>query len=105
MIYHTVTFSDFIQAFHDMGRGNQFSYSGLELIYEWLDSMGQDVFLDVIAICCDFEEVDINEYFESVFDADCVDDEEDKKELIQSYLEYNTIFVGFTDNTVVFCEF
>lgn len=109
MIYQTVTFSDFVDEFVAMNRASQFTYEGLELIYDWLDNMGQDVELDVIAICCDYVEEYIDDYFETEFDDDCIaevgDDMEKKKELIQEYIENHTFLIGFTEETVVFCEF
>jgi hypothetical protein len=55
-----VTESIFINAFDAMGRGNQFSYSGLRTLFHYLDDMGSDpaIELDVIALCCEFAEFD-----------------------------------------------
>ena len=57
----------FRQAFIDMGRQNQFSYDGinnlLEYFEEYEDSTGEQIELDVIAICCDFTEYeDLKEF-------------------------------------------
>lgn len=57
------SFSLFRDAFHSMGRSNQFSESGLEAIFEYLDSMGEDIELDVIGICCEFSEYESLEDF------------------------------------------
>jgi hypothetical protein len=52
----------FRDAFHKMGRGEQFSYDGLTALYDYLeqyeDDTGQEIELDVIALCCDFTEYD-----------------------------------------------
>jgi len=57
----------FRQAFIDMGRQNQFSYDGinnlLKYFEEYEDSTGEQIELDVIAICCDFTEYeDLKEF-------------------------------------------
>jgi len=52
----------FRDACHKMGRGEQFSYAGLSALYDYLeqyeDDTGQEIELDVIALCCDFTEYD-----------------------------------------------
>jgi hypothetical protein len=55
-----VTRSIFIDSFHNIDRGNQFSYQGLCALFEYLDDMGSDpsIELDVIALCCEFTEFD-----------------------------------------------
>ncbi len=54
--------SEFRTAFHRMGRGEQFSYDGLTALYDYLeqyeDDTGEEIELDVIALCCDYAEYD-----------------------------------------------
>lgn len=56
----TVTVADFRQAFKTQGRGDQFSYEGLDALFDYLEDcerdLGEEVELDVVAICCDFSE-------------------------------------------------
>jgi len=56
----TITKSEFTTAFHKMGRGNNFTYEGLSALYDYLedyeDSTGEQIELDVIAICCEYSE-------------------------------------------------
>lgn len=58
----TITKYSFQDAFHKMGRGNQFSYEGLLALFDWFeeyeDSAGSQIELDVIAICCEYSEYD-----------------------------------------------
>ena len=63
----TVDLSCFRQAFHDMDRDNNFSYEGLEALFDSLEedeeSTGEESELDVIALCCEYTEYeDIEEY-------------------------------------------
>ena len=62
-----VTQSDFHDRFKAMGRESQFSYKAKNALSDWLeeyeDSTGEQVELDVIALCCDFSEMDnLNDY-------------------------------------------
>jgi hypothetical protein len=58
----TVYKSDFIEAFQDV-RPDQFSHAGLSALYDFFEECGQDIELDVIAICCEFTEYnDIQEF-------------------------------------------
>ena len=56
----TVTFTDFTDAFRNMGRKDQFSYNGLKALYDYLEElendMNEEIELDVIAFCCEYTE-------------------------------------------------
>jgi hypothetical protein len=57
---------DFERAFKNFERDN-FSYDGLKALFEYLeeyeDSTGEEVELDVIALCCEYAEYDsLSEY-------------------------------------------
>jgi hypothetical protein len=56
----TVSKYDFERAFADAGRKDQFSYEGLAVLFDYLEeleaSTGQELELDVIALCCDYYE-------------------------------------------------
>ena len=65
----TITKYSFQDAFHKMGRGEQFSYEGLLALFDWFeeyeDSAGSQIELDVIAICCDFSEYENLQEFQN----------------------------------------
>lgn len=65
----TLSINEFREEFGDYGRGDQFSYEGLEALYEELmefeEASGEEMELDVIAICCEFTEYDDIEEFRS----------------------------------------
>ena len=65
----TINEYDFTTAFHKMGRGNQFSHDGLIALYDYLemlgDDLGQEIELDVIALCCEYAEYDNLEEFQA----------------------------------------
>lgn len=59
-MYTTLTSYDFINAFGAYGRGTQFSYDGLDKLFDYLEELEQDtgidIELDVIGLCCDYTE-------------------------------------------------
>ena len=58
----SVNMYQFERAFKNMDRGEQFSYDGLKALYEYLvdyeEDTGEEVELDVIALCCEYAEYD-----------------------------------------------
>jgi len=65
----SVNFYNFQQAFKDMGRDDNFSYAGLKALYNYLadyeEETGEEIELDVIALCCDFSEYESLEDFQA----------------------------------------
>ena len=62
----SVNMYDFERAFKNFERDN-FSYDGLKALFEYLEDYeedtGEEIELDVIALCCDYMEYDsLNEY-------------------------------------------
>ena len=51
---------DFERAFVLAGRKDQFSYDGLRALFDYLeeyeDGTGEEIELDVVALCCDYSE-------------------------------------------------
>jgi len=95
-----VTEYDFERAFAEMGRNDQFSYEGLKALYEWFEEYeegtGEEIELDVIAICCDFSEYETAreaalEYgFDPELEDDEDDDEDDREEKALDWLKDRT---------------
>jgi hypothetical protein len=102
----TVSLYDFRDAFHKMGRGEQFTYEGLEVIFDYLEACDEEMELDVIAICCDYSE-DTPENIASYYDIDISEAEGDADEvceIVRSYLEHHSVVLGETNSTIVFAE-
>jgi hypothetical protein len=57
MITKTIYKSGFIHEFEKV-RPDNFTTAGLEALYEYLDELGEDIELDVTALCCEFSEYD-----------------------------------------------
>ena len=86
----TLNSSDFHREFEAYGRADQFSYQGLDALFEYLeefeDSTGEEMDLDVIGLCCDFTEYDTaQEAAEQTVDMDTHDVDDDTTE--EEYVE------------------
>ena len=104
----TLSVYDFRDAFHKAGRGNQFSYDALGIIFDYLEEMesgsGEEYELDVIALCCELSESTPDE----VIQAYGLDIEDDGNELnnVLDYLHDETTVLGVTDNgSIVYVQF
>mgnify|MGYP003627939915 CR=1 FL=1 len=68
-MYSIINKYDFTRAFEIMGRSDQFSFHGLQALYEWLEEVYEDdngVELDVVALCCEWTQYkSIEEYNEA----------------------------------------
>jgi hypothetical protein len=106
MIIQTIsTAGQFRDAFARIGRKDQFSYEALGLLFDYLDECGENVELDVVAICCEYSEMNADEVRECYrIDDECyrIDDDTD----VEEYLNEHTLIVGKTDaGAYVFAQF
>jgi hypothetical protein len=106
----TVSRYDFERAFVDANRKENFSYEALGLLFDYFEDYeeqtGQEIELDVIAICCEYTEDTpegiANNYWS--FD-DLTQDEEELRDQVREYLEANTSIVGETATGFVYLAF
>jgi len=75
-----VNFSKFCDMFVVCGRNDNFSYEGKRALFDYLEQYsedtGEDIGLDIIALCCEYQEFgDISEYNEQ-YDTEYEDMEE-----------------------------
>lgn len=94
----TINLYQFRDAFNKMDRGNQFSYEGLEILFDWFEDLeqmeGQEIELDVIAICCDYSEASVKEIIDAYsIDLDGVKPDE-VDEFVLDYLNDRTVVLG-----------
>ena len=56
----TVYYNDFNQAFRNHGRQDNFTSDGLQALFDYIEELeqdtGEEVELDVIALCCEYAE-------------------------------------------------
>jgi hypothetical protein len=105
----TLSRYDFERAFVDYGRKDQFSFEALGLLFDYLEeyeeSTGEEIELDVIALCCEYSE----DCHDDIISNHRIDvegmDEEEKIEAVREYLEENTQLVGETASGFVYACF
>lgn len=96
-IVKTFDLQDFIGEFRAYGRKQDFSDQALEIIFDYLNDLGEVVEIDVIAICCEYTEQSCADLLE--FNSEWVDtsddmDNEELAEVARDYLNENTFIVG-----------
>jgi len=102
----TVSVYDFHQAFKEL-RPTNFTYAGLNILYDYFEEYerdtGEELEMDVIAICCDFTE-DTWQNIASSYDIDLTDAElgGEKYEIVKTYLEDQGALVGEVDGGFVY---
>lgn len=111
----TVSRYDFERAFADAGRKDQFSYEGLKALFDYLEDYeeqtGEEIELDVIALCCDYNEDTVSDiarnYSIDLSDLDVEDDDYEEQciEAVRDYLNENTTLVGETSTGFVYACF
>jgi len=107
----------FEAAFREARCGDQFSWEGFKVLFDYLEecseSTGKPVELDVIALCCEYEESSIQEIIDSCgsnidlldWDGEPLQDEEEIKEKVEEYLNKNTSVCGETADGFVYACF
>lgn len=110
----TVNFYDFQHEFYRCGRGEQFSYQGLHTLYDYLiqyeDDTGEELELDVIALCCEYAEMTMQEIFDAYPEVlDLIDMDRPREStysIVVDYLNDNGSYCGDTSQgTFVFQQF
>lgn len=104
-----VSFSEFSDSFRDI-RPDNFSYQALRILFSYFeqyeDETGEEIELDVIAICCDFSE----DSFENIADQYGIEldeemDEDYQKQQVIEHLEGEGAYVGDSINGIVYRNF
>jgi hypothetical protein len=106
----TVSRYDFERAFVDADRKENFSYEGLNALFDYLESYeeetGQEIELDVIALCCDYTEDTVKGIAEA-YGLELPEDEteEEHRQAVFDYLTDHTSVVGDTADGFVYLSF
>jgi len=101
---------DFRDAFHKAGRGEQFSYEGLGILFYHLEeieeSCGEEYELDVIGLCCDFAESDWQTIAADYsIEIDETENEEEQEAAVLDYLADQDVLIGNTKGAIVYRQF
>lgn len=102
-IVKTVDLNDFRQEFRDCGRTENFSYHGLEVLFDYLEELSEDIGepieLCVIALCCEYSEGTPEEIAEA-YSID-LPDSEAVMNAVLDFLYNNTSVCGVTDSGTI----
>tara|TARA_R110000782_G_scaffold155275_1_gene247534 strand:+ start:517 stop:846 length:330 start_codon:yes stop_codon:yes gene_type:complete len=105
-----VYFNDFRDAFMS-ARPDNFSRNGLRVLFDYLEDLeadtGEDMELDVIAICCDFSENTWQAIAQDYgFDTDPAASDEDNQETVADCLSNEGCYLGESDDgSIVYRNF
>jgi hypothetical protein len=102
----------FQEAFRRAGREDQFSYEGLEVLFDYLDELSEDtgetIKLDPVALCCEYYESSIQELSNN-YNIDLSEVGEDAPDSIidavREYLEDNTSVCGQVSDGFIYAAF
>ena len=102
--------NDFVNAFERYNRMDNFSREGLEVLFDYLEEVSGDdnLELDVVALCCEYNEGTIQEIIKD-YNIDLSDADEDDPssiiEVVREYLQDNTSVCGETADGFVYACF
>lgn len=101
---------DFVEAFTHSSRKDQFSQEALCAIFDYLEGYsedtGDDVQLNIIAICCEWAEDTWQGIAVSCgIDLSCCVDDDERKGEVEDYLCRNTQYVEVDDGVFVYIQF
>lgn len=113
-MYTTINFCNFADAFRSV-RPDNFSYEGLTALFEYLEQLeegtGEDIELDVIGLCSEYEELDIETIvgdetgclMEPITAGDIPKDKEERRKFVVEYLRNRTevIEIPKTDRVII----
>jgi hypothetical protein len=104
----TVNLHQFRDAFYKIGRGNQFSYQGLEVLFNALEAyeegLSEELELDPIAVCCDFYEISFEDFAKehNLDQEDMEDLEDDPMDYVQHNLpDTSENIIGATSHSFI----
>ena len=95
-MYISIDINRFRDAFRKMGREDQFTYNGLEVLFDGLEQYEADadekMELDVISLCCNFSEMTAEE-IKNNYQLE-IDEEEDFEKQVDDFISDNTWVLG-----------
>jgi len=96
MIYERYDYSMFERRFRDYGRLGQFP-KGLRALFDYFESLsediGEDIKIDVIALCCEYTESTISEALKC-YDLKSIEE-----------LRYETTVIDVDDDTIIYANY
>ena len=106
-----VNFNSFVQSFADYGREDNFSREGLGYLFKYLEGYeedtGEQLYLDVIALCCEHSEYARSEYVIAAYSHNQEFADVDPKDLeaLRELLEGHTTVICCKDDCIIIKDF
>jgi hypothetical protein len=101
-MYREVSFGNFVDAFRDMGRGDNFTYAGKLALFEYLEQYEEDsdtrIQLDVVALCSEYTEYSNLEEISYTYTD--IQDLENEKEMME-WLQDHTQVIEFDGGIII----
>ena len=106
----SINLYDFERAFAGHDRQDQFSYEGKRALFDYLEQYeedcGEEIELDVIALCCDYAEYDSAtdcacEFFDFEIDHEAVQWDDEAQEIALKYLRDRTQVIEFDGGIII----
>ena len=107
----TVNQSEFIDAFHRYDRYVQFGYDALVSLFDYMEQLeedcGEEMELDVIALCCEWSEYETVQEAASAYGWEAPErgDDESGDEMALDWLEGKTQVIALDEGGVVMLDF
>lgn len=99
----TIGFCQFTDAFRDHGRQDQFTYEAKKVLFDYYgqleEDIGEEIKLDVIAICCEWSEYETQELINAY------GDEGQNISEVENYCEDNTIIIKLDNGSYLIQQF
>ena len=98
---------DFLDAFRAYGREDQFTRAGLIALFDYLEELesgcGEEIELDVIALCCDYSEYPtaLEAAKEYGYEVDAAFTEEETEDDALAWLNEQTSVIEFNGGVIV----
>ena len=106
----SITFSQFVDAFREAGRYDQFGYQALRVLFDSLEQTeeecGIQIELDVIGLCCEYAVAQWQDIADDYrIDLDGCEDDDEKEAAVMDYLNDNTFVCGTCVDGIVYAQF
>lgn len=105
----TINFQDFITAFHEHDRADNFSYAGKRALFDYIEQYeeetGTEWELDIIALCCEYNESTWQEIADDYrIEVEGLDEDE-IEEAVRDYVSYHSVIAGEVPGGCVYLAF
>ena len=104
-MYKTINFHAFVDAFRDKGRQFNFSHTGLEYLFDYLEENYENYELDVIELCCSYTEYSTIEDLLGAYDLDFEKDEEPSYKEVEKALGERTLVLACEEECILLLKY